>query len=437
MIGAQQDEVVPVIATLEELQKRVLPLYILNDYISAGPDIYVDFREKIYTIIKGCYEHEELRNYSIKFKFYTKDEETYALPLKQFVILLFLLYPISIIKDTEDILDGSFIIDFQDGIRNIDDYINHKLIDTLRDNDIRNDDVNAAISAVNYDLKRISIDFSMIMGVNFNTEMFMHLYKTNDRIREIMETNYDNITDTNVIEERQNQLIDEMVDIIKKIPNQDMGGYTWYNNLGLVLNTGTGIKHKQLGEFMIAQGLKPDIDEKVIPFASSNSVLIGGSDTPSKKYIDASASRKSAIMNNKVMGKAGYYGKLVLALARTLRLSKHTFDCGTKHLVRYEVVNKKYLKKLNRKYYRLTQNPNEPLKVLNAEKDTHLIGKTIYVRSIATCALGDEVCQCCAGQISILNMDIADGFAGFESEEITRRLVMKNLFKTGISRYVA
>ena len=111
-------------------------------------------------------------------------------------------------------------------------------------------------------------------------------------------------------------------------------------------------------------------------------------------------------------------------MCRTLRLSKTVFDCGTKHLVRYTIENKKFLQKLNRKYYKLTNDPFEDLKVIDGKRDTHLIGKTIYVRSIATCALGDEVCQCCAGQISALNMDIADGFAGFESEEITRRLVI-------------
>ena len=78
-------EVVPFINGVKELEKVLKSLYILNEYLSQGPDAYIDFREEIYTIIKGCYEIAECRNYIVKFKFYNRDTETYGLPLKQFV----------------------------------------------------------------------------------------------------------------------------------------------------------------------------------------------------------------------------------------------------------------------------------------------------------------------------------------------------------------
>lgn len=299
-------EVVPFINGVKELEKVLKPLYILNEYLSQGPDAYIDFREEIYTIIKGCYEIAECRNYIVKFKFYNRDTETYGLPLKQFVVLLMLLYPISLIKNTSGILDASFIPDPHKDIVGLNDYINYKLIDTLRDHGVSTLNVNTSISMVTYDLKRISTDFSLIMGINFNTEMFLKLYSENPRIKEIMETTYDDMTDTVEIEETQTRLTEELIDIIKNTPNKQEDGYIWYNNLGLVLRANTGIKHKQLGEFMIAQGLKPDIDEKVIPLPSSNSYLIGGSNTPASAYTDAGASRKSMIMNKKVINLAHY-----------------------------------------------------------------------------------------------------------------------------------
>ena len=124
-------------------------------------------------------------------------------------------------------------------------------------------------------------------------------------------------------------------------------------------------------------------------------------------------------MNKKVMGKAGYFGKIVLLLARSLSMSTTISDCGSEHLVEYEVKTKNHLKKLNGKYYKLSPNDLD-LKLLDSNKDKNLIGKKIYARSAMTCCLGDCVCPRCVGNTSVSNLDIADGIAGFESEEVTK-----------------
>lgn len=59
--------------------------------------------------------------------------------------------------------------------------------------------------------------------------------------------------------------------------------------------------------------------------------------------------------------------------------------------------------------------------MLDANRDKHLIGKTIMVRSVATCACGgDKVCAKCVGTTSMINQDISDGYSAYESEEITK-----------------
>lgn len=123
--------------------------------------------------------------------------------------------------------------------------------------------------------------------------------------------------------------------------------------------------------------------------------------------------------NKKVMGNAGYFGKIVLLLARTLSMSTEISDCGTKHLVEYEIKTKKHLKKLNGKYFKYS-NDDPDVQMLDANRDKHLIGKKILVRSAATCALGDCVCPKCVGITAATNFDIADGVSSFESEEITK-----------------
>ena len=177
---------------------------------------------------------------------------------------------------------------------------------------------------------------------------------------------------------------------------------------------------KQFGEFTVAQGLKPSLDGVIMPIPIENSTLIRGLDRPSYLYIDASAARKSLILNKTVMGQAGNFGKLTLQLAKTLELSKTVTDCDTKHLVTITIHNKKMLKKFNNRYYRLGE--NDEFKLLDADNDTHLIGETIHLRSPITCALGDKVCAKCFGRTAGLNYDIAAGVSGFESEEITKEL---------------
>lgn len=111
--------------------------------------------------------------------------------------------------------------------------------------------------------------------------------------------------------------------------------------------------------------------------------------------------------------------KITLLLARTLRMSTEVSDCGTKHLVAYDIKSKKRLSKLNGKYYKRSLD-DEYTHLLNAKEDVDLIGKTIYVRSAATCALGDCVCPKCVGITASTNYDIADGLSAFESEEISK-----------------
>ena len=83
-------------------------------------------------------------------------------------------------------------------------------------------------------------------------------------------------------------------------------------------------------------------------------------------------------------------------------MSTKVTNCNTKHLVEYDIKSEKHLKKLNGKYYKLNPDDKE-LKLVNSKKDKHLIGKKIYARSAATCALGDYVCPTCVGATSSTN----------------------------------
>ena len=400
----------PVINNTKELKAWLKDVYVLDDYLESYEQ-YRIFQTKIYNILKGCFVIPQCRDYPIKFKF-TANSKEYVLPLRLFIINTILWYPFVELHGM-NVLDESFIIFNPEVLPSIENYLNDNLISILSEYHVKSSKMNYAISEVLFNLRNISNDYSIILGLDFSIPMFTKLYSENDRIREIMECHFEDNAQPHEIEQELGVLEKEFINIITGMKD---------NHLGIALRAQTGIKHKQLTEFAISEGLKPDISGRTIPIPIQSSTLIGGTNTPSAQYIDAAAARKSLIMNKKVMGTAGHFGKTVLMSARTLSMSNEVSDCGTKHLVAYDVLNKTILKKLTGKFYKLTDDPDEELKLLNSKKDKDLIGKTIYVRSAATCACKNphHVCAKCVGMTAVINADISDGISAFESEEITK-----------------
>ena len=226
-------EIVPFIGTAKEMKQHVSPLYIISDYMTDY-DTYIDFKEKIYRLIKGSFEVKECRTYPVKFKFYRTDTETHTLELRHFLVNLFLWYPFIPLNDIE-IMDKSFIFDCYHDVPVIDNYINDKIIDTLREYNVRTTIMNNDIANALYDLNRINIDFSLIMGLSMNTEVFLDLYKNNAEYRDIMETKIDPSLQPHEIEALLGQQQKRSIEILKSIED---------NPLGVLLRSGTGIKHK-------------------------------------------------------------------------------------------------------------------------------------------------------------------------------------------------
>lgn len=289
-MGKLPTEVVT-IPNKSELKKYISPLYILEDYTRSTED-YLIFQEKMYNIIKGCFEHKECREYPVKFKFYLKDTEVHTLQLRHFIINVFMWYPFVNLHGIHGVLDESFIVDCENGIPHITDFINEKIIEVLRDYAIKNTTLNRSVSEVLYNLRRISIDFSIIMNLTISSETFLKVFKDNARMREIMQTTFPLDMQPADIESDLNKLMNEEIDIFKAIKD---------NPVGIILRAGTGIKHKQLSEFTVNMGLKPDLSGVTIPLPINSNTMIRGLNKPSAHYIDALGARKSLITNKKVI----------------------------------------------------------------------------------------------------------------------------------------
>lgn len=398
---------IPVINNRRDLAAWLKPLYIINDYI-ADFETYETFQHKLLNLLKACFDIRECREYPIKFKFYKTDKAVHELELRHFYINYLIWRPLVEISDSEFMTDR-FILDCYKDIAKINDFVNENIIDILREYHIKSTTVNKDISDSLYYLRGISIDFALIMGLNFSIQTFIDLYDSSDEIRNIMEIKFNQTDQPHEIEEKLNNAENTLINYLINIPD---------NPLGKILSTGTGIKHKQLREFASNGGLKPTISGETMPKPLSHSTLIGGLSSASDIYIDGTGARKSLVMNKTVMGRAGYFAKIITLLVRDRGMSRTISDCHSPHLVTYEVKSPKHLKKLNGKYY--YSEDIDDFKMINYRTDSHLIGKSVKVRSAVTCACKDGICPRCIGYTSIINNDIADGYAAFESEEVTK-----------------
>lgn len=403
---------VPKLNTVKDLKNLLRPIYIIEDYMDDY-DTYEEFQIKLMNIICGCFASDEkIRRtcieYPIQFKFYREDNKSYKIQLRHFLYNVYLWYSFVEVSDIH-ILDDSFILEAEE-IPHINDFINEKVIKVMRELNVKETTIGFNVSKTNYKLRGISLELSQIMGFHFDEKTFIEMYK-DPVIRELMTIKLPQDAQPVEIEKIIDDAEKKLVNHLKSIPD---------NPTSIILRAGTGIKIKQLVEYLIMMGMKPSLEGEVMPIPIETSSLVGGLNRPSYQYIDASGARKPLIMNYKEMGNAGYFSKKMLELARTLELSREISDCDTKHLVTYEVKTKKHLKKLVGKYYKL--DGDDDFRLLKPT-DEKLIGKKIHVRSAVTCACGqNHVCARCVGEVANLNWDIAEGIAGFESEENTKEV---------------
>ena len=224
---------VPYIHNTKELQQWLKPVYIIENYL-VDYDTYNSFMNKMMNIIKGCYCIKNCREYPIRFKFNQKDKKEYTLDFRHFCINMILWYPFVELSGLS-VLNEEYILDCSKEISNIEDYINYKLILTLRDYHVKSTTINYSISEVLYNLRKISIDFSIIMGLNFSLVTFLDQYENNEEIRDIMEVTFDDNMQPHEIEEKLLKLQNREIEIFESEPD---------NPIGHILRAGTGIKHE-------------------------------------------------------------------------------------------------------------------------------------------------------------------------------------------------
>lgn len=404
-------------------------VFIIHDEISTKSK-YKKFFNTLYNYMKEGFEEERVRKHPIYYKFTDNtSEEIKQMEVRHCVTNLIFWKCFMKIDKTSN-LNSSHIVDCKNlSSKYITNYINDKIILPHRE-DISNKTMNRILSSLIHDLSKISLDFNPIMGMSINIRSFTDLAKRNKRFNELIRTHIEIGAQPKEIEDILDRDLQEMIQILK----------TEKNVFQPMLLASAGIKDKQLCEFMINGGLKPDLSGNVIATPIDTNFLVGGLNSVTTYYIDAQSGNKASITNKTSMGVSGYFATKVMMSSSRYTLSSTEDCCDSIHPIRFYVKTKKHLEKINNCYYYLDYNMSE-MKLIDARKDTWLIGRTIYVRSPLTCTAKDGVCHKCYGSLYKVNLDKQLNVGGFAATQATNKvqqdiLSTKHLLTTRSDRLV-
>lgn len=399
----------------------------LIDEMTKDIDIYDENLETIYDYLKQGFELKELRECPVYFKFKNlENAEIYTLQLRHFLTNLIFWEPLVRLNE-QDKIDNSYIIDCKKiSAGFIKTYIDRKIILQFNKK-VSNRKLNKVISNMIYNLSRISTDFNVLLAMSMNIETFINLSKRNKEFDEIIHTKLDENLQPNEIEDILDNLMRKEIKILLNDPEG--------NAFQPILKSGTGIKSKQLSEFSINGGLKPDLDGNTIPIPINSNFVVGGLGNVTNYYIDGLAGRKSVIMNNNIMGKAGHFSRSIMLLCSGLHLRNDEKSCNSVNPIRYNIKTQEHLKRFIGRYYRLPQ--QREYNVLKGD-EKYLIGKDILVKSPITCASKNGICKECYGELYHTNKDISIGaFAGTKiTNPVSQKVLSSKHLLTTISEKI-
>ena len=194
----------------------------------------------------------------------------------------------------------------------------------------------------------------------------------------------------------------------------------------------SGINLNQFVEVFLTIMFKPDSFGNVISLPIFTS-FAKGLNSVIQYYIDCIGARTALITSKTQVRKSGYFNRRLSSLTSDERIDLNVDDCGTQHYVMYNVQSKDKLKAINGRYYK---DDDGNLQVVNADKDTDLVGEVLDLRSPIMCALnGDRICKTCYGKLWKRNAGLGVGTIAtlLTCEPFTQKLLStKHLLKVEV-----
>lgn len=357
--------------------------------------------ELLYNYMKMGFEEERVRKHPVFFSF--NEEKVLQMEIRHFIVNMLCWYPMIKIGRTED-LDEHFILDCSClNSKDMQAYFNTVIVEPYRDY-VSNEEMNLIFEDTIFRLSQISLDFNEIMAISIDIETFITLAESNADFDDVIHTKPRPGMQPVEIEAMTHKGMEKLINIMK---NTD-------NALRPILNSGEGIKDKQLSEFAVMGGLKPDITGNTIPKPIDTNYIVGGLNSVGNFYVDKQAGRKAVVANKTLMGNAGFFAAKIMKVTKDTRLDMSVDDCHTNHPIYYFVKDLKHLAIIDKAFYSIYE--DSELICSNGMKDTHLLGQHIYLRNPTTCGLdNNRVCKKCYGKMYKVNGHKQFGQGGFAS----------------------
>ena len=320
---------------------------------------------------------------------------------------------------------------------NIKDYIDTFLIDINRKR-FSNKELNNIIDDTLYRIHDID-QFAFFLSNTVNLEDNVTLMEKSPEFNECMHADLSK-TPLEDVKSVGMSYANKAISIMK-----DSKKYLGYDHcLADAWRASEGINPKQFKEFTINIGTKPDGHGGVFEKPILNSFINGGVSSPMDYFIESSTGRTAQIIKYNNVGESGAFARLLGLNNMDSSLNPDpNFDCHSTNFVEIVIKDRKTLKMLMNRYYRLYPDGKEMIITKNS---TDLIGKKIYLRSPITCASaakGHGICYKCYGDLAYtvydaeLHFGVNIGRIASEnlSSSLTQKLLSaKHLLETFVER---
>lgn len=299
------------------------------------------------------------------------------------------------IKITEEYL---FSVDQIKNIFEIENYFDKIIEEFHFDNDLNVKPILVnTINKINY----IDCKMNRKFGPTFDLKSIIDLAEKDKEFHDILYHPEINMDENNFDAEKVIEMTNQKTKRIEEIITREND-----SSLSYFIKSGSGINSKQLGQVFGLIGLKPDLREKIIPIPIDSNFAMGLRNVQSF-YINAMGCLKALITSHSAIKSSGYLTRKLEIHSDDEFINKEVEDCGTNHLAPVEIKNKKYLKFLSNTWY-LEDKDSEFYEKLT-ERDTHLVGKTIYIRTPFLCACKKGICKTCYGELYKENQNMNVG----------------------------
>lgn len=247
-------------------------------------------------------------------------------------------------------------------------------------------EISKCLSAIKDNLSTFSHNWAY---VKCNTISIYNIIEFKNRNKDFNRLFHTTLSNDKTVDENEKIVKECEKELTKIIANDDLNCFKPYVLAGR-------LKIAQLSKVLCTVGTRPDIDKTIIPWPITKG-YIRGLQNPAEYYMETITARDAMMTKNDNLPRSGFLSRKINRLTSDIFINYKVDDCGNTRYLNYFVKNEDYLDMVAGKY--MYDEKLGKLRVIDLDKDKHLIGQTIKIRTFITCTCKHGVCKKCAGTV--------------------------------------